>query len=176
MNSTLKHLKHWKSLIQAPILAYPDPALPYKLYTDASQGAIGAVLAQDQEGQECVIQYLSHQLSVGQQKWPTIEQEAYAIVYAVNKFRHLLYGSKFTIHSDHKPLSTLFTTEMKNARVQRWAIMLSEYGGDIQYETSKTQKANMLSRVKVNLEDNGLDLDAIHQIIVPQNFWMIMKN
>ena len=132
-----------KCLIQAPILAYPDPALPYKLYTDASQGAIGAVLAQDQVGQESVIQYLSHQLSAGQQKWPTIEQEAYTIIYAVSKFRHLLYGSKFTIHSDHKPLSTLFTTEMKNARVQGWEIMLSEYGGDIQYETGKKQKADV---------------------------------
>ena len=152
-------------LTNAPVLAYPDPALPYKLYTDASKEAIGAVLTQDQHGQERVIQYLSHQLSSGQQKWATIEQEAYAIVYSVNKLRHLLYGSKFTIHSDHKPLSTLFTTEMKNAKVQRWAIMLSEYGGDIQYETGKTQKADMLSRVKENLEDDGLDLDAIHEVV-----------
>ena len=71
----------------------------------------------------------------------------------------------FAIHSDHKPLSNLFTAEMKNARVQRWAIVLSEYGGDIQYETGKTQKADMLSRVKANLENDGLDLDTIQEMV-----------
>ena len=152
-------------LVNAPILAYPDPSLSYKLYTDGSKGAVGAVLTQDQNGEKRVIQYISHQLSAGQQKWPTIEQEAYAIVYSINKLRHLLYGSTFTIHSDHRPLPTLFTGEMKNARVQRWAIMLSEYGGDIQYETGKTQKADMLSRVTANLENDGLDLDAIQEIV-----------
>lgn len=152
-------------LTNAPILAYPDPSLPYKLYTDASKEAVGAVLTQDQGGSERVIQYLSHQLGGTQKKWATIEQEGYAIVYSVNKLRHLLYGSKFTIHSDHKPLSTLFTSEMKNARVQRWAMMLSEYGGDIQYETGKTQKADLLSRVKYNPDDDAFDLDLIHELL-----------
>ena len=137
------------------------------MYTDASNGAVGAVLAQDHDGQECVIQYLSHQLNACQQKWPTIEQEAYAIVYAVNKLRHLLYGSKFVIHCDHKPLKTLFTSEMKNARVQRWAISLSEYGGDIEYQTGKTQKADMLSRVKFNPENGTFDINSIKMVRKP---------
>ena len=154
-------------LTQAPILAYPDTSQAYCLYTDASNGAVGAVLAQDHDGQECVIQYLSHQLNACQQKWPTIEQEAYAIVYAVNKLRHLLYGSKFVIHCDHKPLKTLFTSEMKNARVQRWAISLSEYGGDIEYQTGKTQKADMLSRVKFNPENGTFDINSIKMVRKP---------
>ena len=61
----------------------------------------------------------------------------------------------FIVTTNHC-LNTLFTAEMKNARVQRWAIMLSEYGGDIQYETGKTQKADLLSRVKANLENDGV--------------------
>ena len=140
------------------------------MYTDASNGAVGAVLAQDYNGQECVIQYLSHQLNAGQQKWPTIEQEAYAIVYAINKLRHLLYGSKFVIHCDHKPLKTLFTSEMKNARVQRWAISLSEYGGDITYQTGKTQKAAMLSRVKFNPENGTFDINTLEVAEQPDKF------
>ena len=42
-------------------LAYPNLNRPYKLYTDASDYCIGAVLCQDDDdGNECVIQYLSH--------------------------------------------------------------------------------------------------------------------
>ena len=50
-------------LMEAPILAYPDINKPYKLYTDASNYAIGAALVQETEMGERVIQYLSHQLN-----------------------------------------------------------------------------------------------------------------
>ena len=122
-----------QSLSEAPVLAHPDFSKPFKLYTDASLVAVGAVLTQDFEDGKHVIQYLSRQLTVGQQKWPTIEREAYAITHAVNKLRHFLLGHKFVVYTDHKPLLSLFTAEMKNARVQRWAIVLDEYGCQIQY-------------------------------------------
>ena len=135
-------------LTTSPVLAHPILNKPYKLYTDASQYAVGAVLAQDIGDGERVIQYLSKQLTEGQQKWPTIEREGYAIVYAINKLRHYLLGAKFTVYTDHKPLRTLFSSEMKNVRIQRWAIMLEEYGCDIEYKTGKTNiPADTLSRV-----------------------------
>ena len=148
-------------LCTAPILAHPDFSKPYKLYTDASLFAVGGVLTQEFSEGERVIQYVSKQLSLGQQKWPTIEREAYAIVHSVNKLRQYLLGSKFTVITDHKPLRSLFTAEMKNARIQRWAIMLSEYGCDIQYQSGKTNiPADMLSRIpKSTIEDEVFVLD-----------------
>ena len=137
-----------QKLSSAPVLGHPDFNLPYKLYTDASLYAVGAVLTQEFPEGERVIQYLSKQLTPGQQKWPVIEREAYAIIFAVNKLRHFLLGSKFTIFTDHKPLRSLFTSEMKNVRVQRWAIMLAEYGCDVEYKSGKTNViADMLSRI-----------------------------
>ena len=134
-------------LTEAPILAFPDVNKPYKLYTDASGYAIGAALVQETAMGERVIQYLSHQLNETQQRWPIIEKEAYAIVYSVQKLRPYLLGSKFTVMTDHKPLQHLFTSEMKNARVQRWAIMLDEYGCDVQYVSgSQNVVADALSR------------------------------
>ena len=148
------------SLCNSPILAHPDLSRPYNLYTDASQKAIGAVLTQEFPEGERVIQYVSKQLSVGQRKWATIEREAYAIVYAVNKLRHFLLGMPFTVFTDHKPLRSLFTAEMKNARIQRWAIMLSEYGCDIKYKTGKTNiPADMLSRLAYD-DNEVLILDS----------------
>ena len=165
---TKKHAKfHWSSehskafqtikqkLVQAPVLAHPDPSRPYILSTDASLIAVGAVLTQETDDGEKVIQYLSKKLSEGQQKWPTIEREAYAIVYTVNKLRHYLLGSKFTVYTDHKPLKSLFTSEMKNARIQRWAIMLEEYGCQVEYKQGKSNvPADMLSRM-VNPQEEG---------------------
>ena len=136
-----------RALTEAPILAFPDVTKPYKLYTDACGYAIGGVLVQETNMGERVIQYISHQLNETQQRWPIIEKEAYAIVYCVQKFRPYLLGSKFTIMTDHKPLQHLFTSEMKNAKIQRWAILLDEYGGDVSYiRGSQNVVADALSR------------------------------
>ena len=143
-----------QSLSEAEVLAHPDFKRPFKLYTDASLYAVGAVLTQDFDDGEHVIQYLSKQLTTGQQKWPTIEREAYAIIHAVNKLRHFLLGHKFVIYTDHKPLRSLFTSEMKNARVQRWAIILDEYGCQIEYKSGKSNvPADMLSRVPIDVQN-----------------------
>ena len=91
---------------------------------------------------------MSDQLNDTQQRWPIIEKEAYAIVYSIQKFRPYLLGSKFTVNTDHKPLQHLFTSEMRNARIQRWAILLDEYGCDVQYVSgSKNVAADALSRL-----------------------------
>ena len=145
------------ALMEAPILAYPDISKPYKLYTDASNYAIGAALVQETEMGERVIQYLSHQLNETQRRWPIIEKEAYAIMYSIQKFRHYLLGSKFTVMTDHKPLKHLFTSEMRNSRIQRWAIILDEYGCDVQHiKGSDNLLADGLSRLG-STEENMAD-------------------
>ena len=137
-----------QSLLQAPLLAFPDISKPFRLYTDASQYALGAVLIQEQNGQDRVIQYISHQFSDQKMKWPTIEREAFAIIYSLEKLRPIVIGTDITVFTDHKPLKHLFTSEMKNPRIQRWAIILGEYACDIQYISgSKNIAADMLSRL-----------------------------
>lgn len=154
-------------LIEAPVLAYPNIEKPYKLYTDASDKAVGAMLTQEYPEGERVIQYISHQLSGSRLNWPTIEKECFSIVYGITKLRHFLLGAKFTVYSDHKPLRTLFTSEMRNTRVQRWAILLSEYGCDIEYTPGKKNIcADLMSRLwRPEEEDtdlNPLSLDVIN--------------
>ena len=139
-----------QALISAPIMAYADPARPYRLYTDACDYAIGAILVQtDAEGTERPIHYLSHQLSEVQRRWATIEKEAYAIVYALKKLRPYLYGADFVILTDHKPLRSLFSARIENAKIQRWAVAIKEYAAPIEYRQGKHNvRADMLSRIK----------------------------
>ena len=101
------------SLLQAPVLAFPDITKLFKLYTDASQYALGAVLMQTIDGQDKVIQYISHQFGDQQLKWPTIERGAFAIVCSLGKLRPIITGTDITVYTDHKPLKHLFTSDMK---------------------------------------------------------------
>lgn len=137
------------ALTQAPVLAHPDWNKPYILYTDASDKAVGAILVQkDATGMERVISYLSHKLSGAQLSWPTIEKEAFGIVYALKKFHAYLWGAEFEIHTDHKPLRSLFRSEIKNTKLQRWAIQISEYGAPILYHPGRLNiRADTLSRI-----------------------------
>jgi len=151
-----------KQLCTAPVLAIADPKFGYKLYTDASLHCVGAMLTQDTGKGEQVIQYLSHKLSATQRNWPTIERECYAIVYAVQKLRHYLLGAKFTVYTDHLPLRTLFTSEMRNAKIQRWSIILSEFDCAIEYNKGVDNAyADLLSRIEHPTTNNEINPDEV---------------
>ena len=138
-----------KALTSDNIVRYPRIDLPYKLYTDASDLCVGAILCQTHEdGVEYVVQYVSHQLSTTQRRWATIEKEAYAVVYALQKLRPYLYGAEFVVYTDHKPLLCLFSKNMANTKIQRWAILLAECGATIKYRPGHNNiRADMLSRL-----------------------------
>ena len=151
-----------ENLMSGRVMAYPQTDKPYKLFTDACDYACGAILVQDdEEGVERVIQYVSHQLSGAQLRWATIEKEAYAVVYALQKLRPYLYGSEFCIYTDHRPLKSLFTAPMKNTKIQRWAIMLSEFGADIEYRAGADNiRADMLSRIRPKRDHQIATIDT----------------
>lgn len=148
------------------IMAHPDPTKPYRLYTDACDYAIGAILVQvDENGVERPIQYLSKQLSGSQLSWPTIEKEGYSVVYALTKLRPYLHGADFVIYTDHKPLKSLFLQEVKNTRIQRWAVLLAEYGAPIMHRAGKLNvKADMLSRLRPSDEAQVGAMEEEHLI------------
>ena len=109
-----------------------------------------------------MIQYISHQFAEQKMKWPTIEREASAIVYSLEKLRPIVIGTDITVYTDHKPLKHLFTSEMKNPRIQRWAIILGEYNCKIEYISGpKNVAADMMSRLS-NTTEAGELVDNEH--------------
>jgi hypothetical protein len=150
-----------QALVSDHVMAHPQTDRPYKLFTDACDYAIGAILVQqDDAGTERPIVYLSKQLSATQRRWATIEKEAYAVVYALKQLRPYLWGAEFSTYTDHKPLTSLFTKEMNNTKIQRWAVLLAEYGCKVQYWKGKLNvRADMLSRIKQSDDINTYDSD-----------------
>ena len=92
----------------APILIGVDWKLEIHVHTDASDIAVGAMLAQNPTGKiDQPIAYALQLLSKAEKNYTTIEKEALAMVYAVNKFRHYLLGNKFIFYVDHLALQDL---------------------------------------------------------------------
>lgn len=127
------------SLIVVPLLIYPNPNDPYILYTDASNSCIGACLTQMCEGEEQPVYFLSHKLSKTQCKWSTIEKEAYAIHYALQKLDYYLHNATFAIKTDHAPLKYLLESPIQNKKNQLWSLNTSRYNCKIEYITGPTK-------------------------------------
>ena len=67
------------------------------LDTDASDRRIGAVLSQEQNGQEVVIAYTSRTLSRPERNYDVTRRELLAVVYDLKAYRQYLLGREFVI-------------------------------------------------------------------------------
>lgn len=149
-------------LVSPPILRYPNFNKKFKLITDASNFALGAVLTQ--EGHP--ICYASRTLNVHERNYSTIEKELLAIVWSTQYFRPYLYGVEFDLSTDHQPLKWLQAKNNGkdiNPRLQRWLVRLMDYNAKIDYIKGKENHiADFLSRIdeteplveNINTEDN----------------------
>ena len=73
----------------------------------------------------------SRALRGGEPNYSATKLELLGIVGALNKFRHYLYGTRFTLYTDHQALVYLYTSKMPNPMMQNWYDTLSEFDFDI---------------------------------------------
>ena len=150
---------HLKNILTTDlILDLPDEALPFKLQTDASVDGIGAVLLQITANGDRPLAYMSKKLTKTQINWPTIEQECYAIVQAVEKWDKYLRGQEFLLETDHEPLVNFANKEQLNKRCERWRLRLAEYRFKVKHiEGKKNNMADYLSRSPVEMAEEDID-------------------
>ena len=116
-----------RKLLSPTILKFPNFHEKFILSTDASKIACGAVLSQLHGDIEFPVAYASKTFTKGESNKSTIEQELTAIHWAINYFRPYLYGRRFTVKTDHRPLVYLFSMKNPSSKLTRMRIDLEEF-------------------------------------------------
>jgi hypothetical protein len=106
-----------KTLTATSIIQPPNWGLPFEIMCDAFDYVVGAVLGQRVEKLPHVIYYASKTLNDAQLNYSTIENELLAVVFALDKFRSYLLGSKILVYSDHVALKYLLSKKDAKSRL-----------------------------------------------------------
>jgi hypothetical protein len=97
-----------------------------------------------------VICYASRTLLDGKRNYGATEKELLAIVWATEHFRAYLYGTQFTLVTDHQPLTHLKSITNNSARLTRWRLKLAENNFTPEYKSgSENTNADALSRASI---------------------------
>ena len=138
------------ALVKAPVTAYFDPAKDTELSVDASPVGSAAILSQkDKEtGTNHIITYASRSLTQTEQRYSQTEREALAIVWACEHLHLYIYGKPVAIHTDHKPLVSIFGNPSSKPppRIERWTLRLQPYQIKVHYRKGDGNPADYLSR------------------------------
>ncbi|KAL4310882.1 hypothetical protein GQ457_01G019960 [Hibiscus cannabinus] len=113
-----------QKLVTAPIVEPPDWTLPFEPMCDANDYAVGAVLGQRKGKNFHPIYYASKTLNDAQVIYTTTEKEMLAIIFAFDKFRSYLIGTKVTVYTDHSTIKYLLSKKDAKPRLIRWILLL----------------------------------------------------
>ena len=135
-------------LARFPITAFPNFSLPFRVYTDASNHGLGAILSQTQDGKERIIMSASRTLTNPEKRYSATKKEALGLYWAVHKFRHFLLCQKFEVVTDHYSLQWLQSMKSESATLHRWAAYLQDFDFTIRHQKGKNmQHVDALSRL-----------------------------
>ncbi|GKT36102.1 Transposon Tf2-8 polyprotein [Aduncisulcus paluster] len=127
---TMVHEQSFRKLKEAiankTVLAHYDRKAELYLATDASDIGLGAVLQQQVDTQpKEILLFISKKFTDVEKRWSTVEQEAFAVYYAIRKLEHYLLGRPFVVQTDHRNL--LYLHRAPSAKVMRWKMYLTQF-------------------------------------------------
>ncbi|XP_040168903.1 uncharacterized protein K02A2.6-like isoform X1 [Anopheles arabiensis] len=145
----------FREILQSPLLLTQyNPKMEIIVSADASNVGLGARIAHKfPDGSIKAIYHVSRSLTSAESNYSQIEKEALALIFAVTRFHRIIYGRRFILETDHKPLLAIFgakkgiPTYTAN-RLQRWALTLLLYDFSINYiSTDSFGHADDISRL-----------------------------
>jgi transposase InsO family protein len=163
------------SFTVAPVLLLPDCARPFRLITDASDFAVGAILEQpDLLNRWHPVAYHSKSLIDAEQNYDIHDKELLAIVRALEAFRHYLEGHPelFEIWSDHSNLQYFRTKQKLTRRQARWSLFLSQFTFTIVHRPGIYNKADALSR-RPDLKEGIQSSNSENCVLLDDKFFAV---
>jgi hypothetical protein len=144
------------TLTSETTMAYYNPSHKIEVLVDASPVGLGAILVQypttrDHSASPRIVSYASRVLTPVEIRYSQIEREALAIVWSCHKFHYFhlyLYGTQFSVITDHRPLERLFNDPQSKppARIKRWLLKVQSYRFNVQYQPGSDNPADFMSR------------------------------
>ena len=137
-----------KKELERAVLVTFDPSQPMSLVveTDASDLALAATL--NQNGRP--LAFFTRTLKESEKHQPPVEREACAVIEALRKWKHFLIGTHFTLVTDNEPIAFMYgshSKKIKNDKILRWRLELSDYNFDSVYRPGpQNRAADALSR------------------------------
>ena len=164
-----------RKFFAGPILARPDYSRRFYLKTDWSAAGMGALLLQadsnpqaeaaeqeEVDGGPCrfettvkgvkmrlrVLACISRRCNTKEKSYHGYVGEAAAGIWAIEKFRHFLFGREFTWMTDCSGLQKFFEgDDLPTHMVQRWRLQLLRYDFTIVHKAARMMAdADLLSR------------------------------
>lgn len=168
---TQSFLKLKKLMMTAPVLAIPDPELPFEVTTDASDFAVGGVLSQDQGQGSQPVAFTSRKMNPAERNYAAHEKETLAIMHALSKWRVYLEGRRFTVYTDHATLQHFPEQPKLSRRQARWMEKMQEYDFVIKYLPGKQ---NVVADAVSRRPD--LQLNAVFSVEASESLKAMIKN
>ncbi|XP_037930890.1 uncharacterized protein K02A2.6-like [Teleopsis dalmanni] len=148
-------LNGFKQILSSELLlAHYDPLKNIVVAADASNYGLGAcIFHESDDGSMKVICHASRSLTPTEKQYSQIEKEALALIFAVTKFHRMVFGRRFKLQTDHKPLLAIFGDKTgikvhQANRLQRWAIKLIAYDFELKFiSTNSFGYADVLLRL-----------------------------
>lgn len=144
-----------------------SPEYPITIATDASPYGLSGVLSHRlHNGTERPVAFISRSLTKAESNYSQLDKEATAIYWAFKKLFHYIYGRKFTLIVDNKPLMTIFNPTkqlpaLSATRMLRYAQYLSGFDYKIEHRKSSSHaNADYFSRNPLKLDpsqENSVD-------------------
>ena len=165
------------ALTRTPVLLLPDLDVPFTVTKDASQMAIGAVLAQLGQEDRVLhpVAFESQKLREAERNYPVHELELLAVVHALHVWRVYLLGRHFKVVMDHHSLTFLQTQPTLSKRQAQWVEFLQEFDFEIVYKPgSSNQVADALSRIpEVAPRVSNVEIVQLGQGLGNSSLWVI---
>ncbi|SJL07038.1 uncharacterized protein ARMOST_10381 [Armillaria ostoyae] len=172
-NQAFQQLK--KQMAEDVILAIPNKTGRFRVEADASNGAVGTVLSQEQEGTWRPVAFMSKALTATERNYEIYDKELLAIMLALSDWRHYLMGAleDVEIWMDHQNLQYFRKPQKLNRQQARWVTELTEYHFILKHKPGAANiKADLLSQRADH--DQGEDDNGDITVLSPKHFWALI--
>ncbi|ONK76037.1 uncharacterized protein A4U43_C03F23200 [Asparagus officinalis] len=147
-------------LSKPPVLVAPKLGKPFLIYVKTTSHSLSALLTQDDDnGHEQAVYYLSQTLVGAESRYPMIERECLALVFAIQKMRHYLVGQTIYVISNVNPVRI----SMTQPAFMNWRFA-KELG--VEYLEAFGDSQLIVKQVQGEYEVRNQDLIPYHKVAI----------